>query len=160
MGPAQTGTTTTPSATPSLDPSSVAGLQGALAGEHAAVWAYGVLGPRLDEAGRARVRSLLDTHEKAREAIRARVVGSGAAPVLAEPAYALPVTPTDPGTAAGLAMIVEERLVAVYAELVAATASAELRAVAVDAMRDGALRALSWGPIGTVFPGLPERSGG
>jgi hypothetical protein len=152
------GPTTTPVATTTLDAGTSAALNTVLAGEHAVVWAYGALGPRLDEAGEEQARELLVVHERARDAVRAVVLGGGGTPVAAEPAYLLPADPVDPATAAAIARGIEERLAAVYGDLVAATADAAVRTIGVTGLLDCALRARSWGPTDTTFPGLTERA--
>lgn len=154
---ASVGPTITPAVTASLDPPSLQALQLVLAGEHAVVWAYGALGPHLDDAGQDRARELLVTHQATREVVRAELIGAGGDPVAAEPAYAVPILPRDPTTAAQLAALVEERLAAVYADLVAATSELRLRTLGVDEVVESTLRAASWGPTETTFPGLPER---
>lgn len=155
---ASVGPTTTPRVTSSLPPVAVEALQQVLAGEHAVVWAYGTLGPRLGPSGAGRARRLLDAHEDRRDAVRAQLVGAGVQPVVAEPAYDLPADPVDAVAAAELAGLVEERLAAVYADLVAATDDTDLRTQAVVGVVDNAVRAQSWAPIATTFPGLPERA--
>lgn len=152
------GPTATPRVTGAIRPKAVDALQQVLAGEHAVVWAYGALGPRLDEAGSARALELLRAHEHRRDAVRAQLVGAGVQPVVAEPAYDLPADPVDAATAAQLASLVEERLAAVYADLVAATGDSQLRTDGVTGLVDSAVRALSWAPVPTTFPGLPERT--
>lgn len=144
--------------TGAVQPDAIDALQQVLAGEHAVVWAYGTLGPRLADPEAERALTLLVLHQRRRDAVRAQLVGAGAQPVVAEPAYDVPVDPVDPASAAELAALVEERLAAVYGDLVAATDAAELRTQAVTGLVDSAVRASSWAPIATTFPGLPERA--
>jgi len=151
------GPTSTPAVTASLEPAELAALQEVLAGEHAIVWAYGTLGPRLGGTDEERARSLLATHQVLREVARAQVLAAGGRPVAAEAAYTLPLQPADPATAAQLAQLVEERLAEVYADLVAAAVDQQLRAQGVGGVVDATLRAASWGMTETAFPGLPER---
>src|SRR6187549_2657296 len=100
---AASGPTATPTATTELPEAAIAALQAVLAGEHAAVWSYGVLGPRAGEGREDLARSLLLAHATTRDDLRALLVGAGAIPVAAEPAYALPIAPTDPASSAELA---------------------------------------------------------
>lgn len=146
----------TPTATTVLSEPVVAALQSVLAGEHAVVWAYGVLGPRAGDGREDFARDVLFAHATARDAMRARLVGAGATPVAAEPAYALPVDPTDPASAAELAAELEERLAALYADLVAATNRLDLRSVAVDSVTIAARRVAQWRGSAPALPGLPE----
>lgn len=152
------GPTTSPLVTASLPAATVDALQAVLAGEHAVCWAYGSLGPHLGDEDEGRARSLLVGHQFVRDAVRAQVVGAGAEPVVAQPAYDLPIVPIDPGTAAALANLVESRLAAVYGDLVAGTSDAKLRAQGADGLTECVLRAQSWGTTATTFPGLPERA--
>lgn len=156
--PPSLGPTTTPLVTGAVRPDAVDALQQVLAGEHAVVWAYGTLGPRL--ADPARALTLLVQHQQRRDAVRAQLVGAGAQPVVAEPAYDLPIDPLDPASASELAALVEERLAAVYGDLVAASDDPDLRTQAVTGLVESAVRARSWAPIATTFPGLPERANG
>lgn len=151
------GPTTIPTTAATLDESTLDALGQVLAGEHAVIWAYGALGPHLDKTGEDRVRALLVMHQASRQGVRAAVLGAGGEPVAAEPAYALPIVPTDQTTASQLAGLVEERLAAVYADLVAATRDRGLRTRGVSGVVESMLRAASWGPTETRFPGLPER---
>lgn len=158
MLPPSLGPTTTPIVTGAVQPDAVDALQQVLAGEHAVVWAYGALGPRLADPETERAFTLLVLHQRRRDAVRAQLVGAGAQPVVAEPAYDLPIDPLDPASAAELAALVEERLAAVYGDLVAASDAPDLRTQGVTGLVDSAVRALSWAPIGTTFPGLLERA--
>jgi hypothetical protein len=84
------------------------------------------------------------------------LVGAGATPVAAEPAYALPIEPTDAASAAELAATLEERLAAVYADLVAATNRLSLRSLGVDGVVTAARRLAQWRGSAPPLPGLPE----
>lgn len=156
--PPSLGPTTTPLVTGAVQPDAVDALQQVLAGEHAVVWAYGTLGPRLSDPEAERAFALLILHQQRRDAVRAQLISAGAQPVVAEPAYDVPVDPVDPASAAELAALVEERLAAVYGDLVAASEDPDLRTQAVSGLVHSAVRAQSWAPIGTTFPGLPERA--
>jgi hypothetical protein len=131
-------------------------MQAALAGEHAVVWAYGVLGPRAGDGLEELARSTLLAHAAARDALRSMLVGAGTTPVAAEPAYQLPVQPTDPVSAAELAAVLEERLAAVYGDLVAATTRNVFRSHAIDGLVTAASRVAQWRGSAPALPGLPE----
>lgn len=149
--------TVAPSAGAPLDGPTVTALQAVLAGEHAVVWAYGVLGPRLDDAQEAAARAALIAHGLARDALRALLVNAGAVPLASEPAYDLPVRPVDAPRAARLAALVEERLAATYADLVAATIEPRVRRVGVQGLVLAARRTASWRGSAPTFPGMPEQ---
>jgi hypothetical protein len=153
---AASGPTATPTATTVLPEPAITALQAVLAGEHAVVWAYGVLGPRAGEGREDVARNLLLAHAGARDTLRALLVGAGAVPVAAEPAYELPVQPTDAASAAELAAGLEDRLSAVYADLVATTNVLAIRTLAVDGVSTAARRVAQWRGSAPALPGLPE----
>lgn len=158
-GDPEVGPTVAPVPTAPLDGPVVNALQAALAGEHAVVWAYGVLGPRLNDNQQVTARAVLVEHGRSRDRLRTILVGAGAVPVAAEPAYDLPVDPVDAVRGLQLAALLEERLAAVYADLVAATGvtgGPALRTLAVTALVDAARRTAGWRGSAPTFPGLPE----
>jgi hypothetical protein len=55
--------------------------------------------------------------------------------------------------------VIEDRIAAVYADLVA-VAVGELRGTAAGALRDAAVRAARWRGSSAAFPGLPDGVGG
>ncbi len=134
-------------------------LQAALAGEHAAVYGYGVVGGRLEgTAQAARARSGFDTHRVRRTTLRGLVSAAGGEPVVAQPAYDLggPVVTT--AQAAGLAARIELAVAAAFADLVAASQGTE-RTVPAAWLTDAAVRAAGWSGSPAAFPGLTERAG-
>jgi Domain of unknown function (DUF4439) len=124
-------------------------LQAALAAEHAALYAYGVVGAIL---GRDEERAVMsyDEHRAQRDELVARI---GPAAVAAEPAYALPFPVTDDRQAQRLARVVEHRCAAVYADVVSRTSGAA-RMLAARGLTDCALRGLRWDDAPEPFPGL------
>ncbi|WP_461011933.1 ferritin-like domain-containing protein [Streptomyces capparidis] len=137
----------------------MAAAQSALAAEHAAVYGYGVVGARLDEGRRTRARSAWDAHRARRDALERTVRDLGGRPRAAAPAYALPRPVPDAAAAVELAAELEDRVAAVYADLVRHTRG-ELRRDAAAALREAAVRAVGWRGRSTAFPGLPERRPG
>ncbi|WP_432485086.1 DUF4439 domain-containing protein [Kineococcus esterisolvens] len=147
--------TPAPAATaPSTPPGTgaVAALQSVLAGEHAAVWAYGLVAGRLGGAGRDAALAAAAAHREARDALAATLRARGAQPVGAEAAYDA-AAPT-PEAAVLLAVAVEERLAAVHADL--AAASRDDRLLAAAGVVRAARAARNWGGTTTNLPGLPE----
>lgn len=134
-------------------------LQATLAGEHAAVWAYAVLGGRLASSENPvtadRLRSAYTTHRARRDHLRAVIAGLGETPVAAEAGYRLDAEDRDPAALLVAARQVESRCAAVYAQLVAATAGTQ-RGWAAHALRDAAVRELTLGGRASDFPGIPE----
>ncbi|SED73818.1 ferritin-like domain-containing protein [Jiangella alba] len=150
--------TTTPAPAPSAasgDPS-VEAAQAALAGEHACVYGYGVLGAHLPDDAPAALAALA-THRARRDELTALIAAAGAAPVAAEPGYALPSPVTDEASALALGVLLEERLGGLYADLAGAATTPELRELAVRGVVAVTVQALAWGGAPTAFPGLDGR---
>lgn len=134
-------------------------MQATLAGEHAALYVYGVLGGRVSASAQpdlaAAVAAGYAVHRGRRDLLRRMVTAAGGQPVAAEEAYALPtpcVTAEDLRTAAART---EERCAAVYAQMVRSTAQAN-RQWAIDALVDAAVRGLADGGGAEAFPGATE----
>lgn len=150
--PSPTATSTTTGAP--TDPA-VGALDAALAGEHAAVYAYGVVGAHLDD-DRDRAVAELSRHRGARDRLDAHVRAAGGTPSAALPAYALPFPVEDAASAAELADLVEERLAGLYSDVVVATEGAA-RADAASALVHTAQARAAWSGTVTTFPGLDDR---
>lgn len=137
------------SGTPTPSPAEAEPLQEALSAEHAAVFAYGVIGGVLRDNNELAVAAH-DAHRGRRDQLLSRL-GERAVP--AEPAYSLPFRVDHPRQARRLARVVEQRCAAVYADVVSRTTGAE-RALAAEVLTECAVRALSWGADPEPFPGL------
>jgi hypothetical protein len=134
-------------------------LQETLAGEHAALYVYGVLGARVSDSGQpvlaARLTAAYTTHRGRRDQLTAMVRAAGGEPVAAELSYRLPnASRTAPQLRAGAA-VTERRCAAVYAAAVGSTSRTD-RQWAIDALADAAVRELSFGGRPAAFPGVPE----
>lgn len=134
-------------------------LQTTLAGEHAAVYVYGVLGGRVSATGAPALSSALraayEIHRLRRDQVTAMLRAKGEEPVAAAVSYDLP---NDADTDAGsreAAAIVEERCAEVYAAMVASTSRAN-RQWAIDALADASVRGLGFGRDPEAWPGAPE----
>lgn len=132
-------------------------LQAALAAEHAAVYGYGVVGGRVAGDGRQAARAAYDAHRARRDSLRRRVRDLGGTPEPSAAAYALPFDVPDAAAATRLAAELEDRVAAVYADLVRASAG-DRRQDAAAALREAAVRAVRWRGTAVAFPGLTERS--
>lgn len=134
-------------------------LQRALAGEHAAVYLYGVVGGRVSVSTHAelwqRVRDAYNLHRGRRDQLVSMVRTAGAEPVAAEVSYELPNPAMTPAQLERVALEVEQRCAAVYADTVGSTAGAN-RQWALDALEDAAVRLLGFGGEPEPFPGLGE----
>jgi hypothetical protein len=134
-------------------------LQEALAGEHAAVYVYGVLGGRVSSSAApvlsSRLTSAYTTHRGRRDQLTAMVRAAGGEPVAAELSYRLPNPSRTTSQLRAGALVTERRCAAVYAGTVGST-SRGARAWALGALADTAVRELSFGGAPTAFPGAPE----
>ncbi|AVT30729.1 MULTISPECIES: ferritin-like domain-containing protein [unclassified Plantactinospora] len=135
-------------------------LAAALAAEHAAVYAYGLIGVRLSGAAAEQARSAEAAHRGRRDALVLLLTERGGPVPAPEPAYALPFAVTDEAGALRLAVEVEERTAAVWRAALPATEGAE-RSRALDGLTDAAVRATRWrgtagvSPATVPFPGRP-----
>ncbi|MER7982077.1 ferritin-like domain-containing protein [Streptomyces sp. NPDC095817] len=133
-------------------------LQAALAAEHAAVYGYGVVGGKIGEKRRSDARAAYDAHRARRDTLVRAVKDLGGTPEAASAAYVLPFPVTDSPTAVRFAAELEERVAAVYSDLVRAT-TGDQRRTAAGALREAAVRAVRWNGESVAFPGLAERAG-
>ena len=134
-------------------------LQRALAGEHAAVYVYGVLAGRVSMSRQPTLATALGTayaaHRQRRDELTAMVSAAGGEPVAAEVSYRLPNASRTASQLTSAALVIERRCAAVYADTVGSTSRAERR-WAVEALTDAAVRQLSFGGAPESFPGVPE----
>jgi hypothetical protein len=134
----------------------------ALAGEHAAIFGYGVVGAHLTGALLTQGRQAETAHRNRRDALLEALAATGATPPAADPVYALPFPVTDQASAVKLAQQIEERTGALWRAVLPA-GSTNQRRTALDALTDSALRAARWRRAagqqpGTVaLPGAPAQ---
>lgn len=138
-----------------------AALQTWLAGEHAAIYAYGVVGGRLPETLQPAAVAALNAHRARRDALQPLLGGRAQVPVAAAPAYELPTPVSGPADALLLAIGVEERISRATYAVVAAADGGEIRRLAAGALQEQAVRAAGWrslagfAPVTVAFPGRP-----
>ena len=139
-------------------------LQATLAGEHAAVFAYGVLGGRTSQTATpvlyAALRDAYVAHRGLRDQLAAAVRDQGAVPVPAEVTYDVttpPATPPAPAEVEREAAALEDRCAATYAALVVETVG-DHRRWAIGALTAAAVRRAGFGAAPAAFPGAPELS--
>lgn len=134
-------------------------LQQTLAGEHAAIYVYGVLGGRVSSSDQpslaTRLTSAYTTHRGRRDQLTAMVRAAEGDPVAAQTSYELPTPSRTPQQLTASALVVERRCADVYAATVGSTSRAN-RKWAIDALTDAALRQLSFGGSPRRFPGVDE----
>lgn len=140
-----------------LSAKTVASLQAAVDGEHAAAYGYGVLAARLATDQRARALEDLAGHQRVARDLGRWLVAAGADVPAAAPGYALPAPVTDAAQAVALAAHLESALAATDADLVAASAG-PLRSVSAELLVARALAAYGWSGVGTAFPGAARLS--
>lgn len=133
----------------------------ALAAEHMAIYGYGVLGARLDDAGKEVARIAEAAHRDRRDALIMRITAANATAAPAAPAYRLPDPVTDLTSALRLAIALEEGVALTWRQALAAT-TGEDRRMALDALMGCAIQATRWRevagftPATVVFPGSPD----
>ena len=150
---------TTPPPTAADPSASVVAAQAALAGEHACVYGYGIVGAHLP-GDAAAAHEALDEHRVRRDALTRLIRAAGAEPVAALSTYVPPSPVTDQTTATALAVTMEQRLGDLYADLVAAADSPELCGLAARGLVAVSRRQVQWGAAVDAFPGLEGRVAG
>lgn len=139
--------------------SEVDAQQQTLAGEHAAVYVYGVLGGQVSRSQQPAlaedVTEAYRTHLARRDQLVRRLRDAGVVPVGADPAYALPSPVDTPVRITAAARITEQRCATTYADHVARTSGRDRR-WAVTALTDAAIRQLRFQGSPEIFPGAEE----
>jgi len=134
-----------------------AGFATALAAEEAAIYAYGVIGVRLPEAGE---ETEARTAELAHRARRDYLVGKISELPASPAGYQLPFPVEDRASALKLAIQVEDGVAQAWRPMLAITEAAD-RGTALAALTDAAVRATRWRrlagvtPVTLPFPGRP-----
>lgn len=136
-------------------------LVDALRAEHAAVFAYGIVAAFSNPTRAAQIAADTAAHRARRDAT---IDALGAANVVApgaEPGYTMPFPVTDPTSAIQLAVAVESDTATAWRSVIERARSEPVRATAVDALTESALRAANWravlgmAPPTVPFPGQP-----
>lgn len=123
-----------------------------LAGEDAAVYAYGVVAAHLSGAAQKRALAAMAAHRANRDLLLARLGSAGATPSPAAAAYTLPSPVVDAASARALAGLVEDRLAGQWAGL-AAQSDAEQRRSAALVAQACAVRCVVWTGVAPVWNG-------
>lgn len=134
-------------------------LQATLAGEHAAIYVYGVLGGRVSASSQSDLANRLvtgyTTHRGRRDQLVAMVRADGAEPRAAEVSYDLATLAVSAPALEKEALRVEQRCTAVYADMVGSTSGANRR-WAIDALTAAAVGQLQLDGSPAPFPGVAE----
>lgn len=134
-------------------------LVGLLEAEHAAVWAYGLLGARLPDEELERAQAAHEAHRTSRDALVPLVRAAGEEPPV--PAVAYDVRVADRAEALALAIELEDGLAVRWADLIGSTTQVPLRRRGVSGLQECAVRAARWRslagawPTTVAFPGRP-----
>ena len=137
----------------------------ALAAEHAAIWAYGLVSAFLPATVGTDLAAAALAHRERRDAVVALLEGAGAPAPPAAAAYRTPAPVTDAPSAAALTVVAESDVAAAWRAVCERTEAAdggELRTLGIDAMVAAATVGVRWRrlagtePVVPVFPGLPD----
>jgi hypothetical protein len=118
--------------------------------EHAAVYAYGVLGARLDDTRRRAAQLAYDSHRARRDQVVAALQAAGGRPPA--PLASYDVTVATPAEALALAVRIEEGLALRWRDLVGETDDRALRSLAVAGLQESAVRATQWRQRAGITP--------
>jgi hypothetical protein len=149
------------SGTSGLDAENAA-LGEALAAAHAAVWGYGVVGAALGEGANSTAATAETAHRDVRDRVTALLVERRTEAVGAEGGYALPFPVLSAVDAAKLAVVLEDGVAAAWVRVLDQAAERTTRELAVGALGDAEVRAVSWRAsagqmtVTSAFPGLPR----
>lgn len=136
-------------------------LQAALAAEHAALWAYGLVAA-YDADAASRVSDMVDQHQRSRDTAANLVANQGAAPVSPHAAYTSAEPVDDAASAHRLAITIESDCSAAWRVVIGCTDDPTLRGSALAALTESAMRLVSWrrmsdaAQLTEAFPGDPQ----
>jgi ferritin-like protein len=134
-------------------------LVAALAAEDAAIYAYGVIGVKLDSGTeKSDAHTAEQAHRQRRNYVVTHLDQLKVKPPAIPAAYDLPFPVTDRESALKLAIHIEDGVAQAWRPVLPVTQSAD-RTTALSAMTDAAVRATRWrklaqaGPVTLPFPG-------
>jgi len=134
-------------------------LQSTLADEHAAIYAYGVLGARTSQSASPTLYAALTTayrqHRARRDQLRVLIAEAGGEPVVAEPAYELEGRLLKPLGIAVAALELEQDSTVTLAALVAQAAGTVREWALTEAIWSSTWQ-LELGGVPETWPGAPE----
>ena len=125
-------------------------LTATVVAEHAAVYGYGVLGARLDDATRVAARTAHDSHRARRDRVSAALRDRSAEVPATAAAYDVAVSTR--AEALLLAVRLEEGTGQRWRDLLAGTDDVELRRLALAGLQETAVRAAQWRALAGVVP--------
>ncbi|MEQ3555024.1 ferritin-like domain-containing protein [Pseudonocardia nematodicida] len=137
----------------------VEALQRALAGEHAALWAYSLALAFVPVEWARQARQDVEAHTTLRGQIAQTLTEVGQRPVSAQPAYQAPQPVVDAVSAGALLVSAETDTIAAWRSVLERSSQAPLREAGLRAMTEATGRLAYWrtvterSPIVPVFPG-------
>jgi hypothetical protein len=132
-----------------MKPAADSALLAAILGEEAALYAYGVAAPHLDDADRDRALGGLAAHRARVLVLRGR---ANDAEESGAPGGFITGSVDSPESARALLADVEARLAAAYADLAAEVTSGDRRNAVLSAC-ECSVRSVAWGGPTAAFPG-------
>lgn len=154
---------TSPSDGPLAEAATRDAVSAALAVEHAAIWAYGLVSAFLPASVGTTLAATALAHRERRDAVVALLGRAGVPAAPAAAAYRTPAPVTDTLSAAALLVVAEDDVAAAWravCERTEAEDGGELRVLGVDAVVAAAVVGVRWRrlagsePVVPVFPGL------
>lgn len=136
-------------------------LVDAVAAEHAAVFAYGLVAAFSNPARTEQVSADTAAHRARRDATLDALTAASVTPPQAKPGYVVPFPVVDPVSAARLAVQVESDTAVAWRSVIERSQSEPTRRFGIEALTECALRAANWrvildvAPPTVPFPGQP-----
>lgn len=144
---------------PPLPQVTLEALQRALAGEHAALWAYSLALAFVPPDWADRARADIQAHTRLRGQVTTTLTEIGQRPVSAQPAYSPPQPVVDATSAGALLVAAETDAIASWRSVMERSTASALRQAGLKAMVECTGRVTFWrratdrSPIVPVFPG-------
>lgn len=132
-------------------PARTGALLDALAAEHAASYAYGAIGARLEDDLAEDAREVEQAHRQRRDTLVVLLDERGVTAPAPAAAYQLPFPVTDSDAGLQLAVLIEERVAAVWRAALPEVTRDD-RVLALAALVDAAVRATRWRMAAGVTP--------
>jgi hypothetical protein len=154
-----------PSDGPLSDDATREAVTAALAAEHAAIWAYGLVSAFLPATVGSDLAAAALVHRERRDALVGLLEAAGLPAPPAAAAYRTPAPVTDTPSAAALLVVAESDVAAAWRAVCERTEAVDggaLRTLGIDAMVAAATVGVRWRrlagtePVVPVFPGLPD----
>jgi hypothetical protein len=153
------GSSATQSANSPLPPDTATALQHALGAENAALWLYGTASAFVTSSVDAELDAAMNTVQNLRDATAQRLSAGGTTPQPAQPAYLVPKPVSDQPTALAALAVAESDATVAWRSVLEHTDDRALRAAALAALVDSAVRQTRWrrlsgqSPASVAMPG-------